>query len=286
MSTNANCILLAVKGKHYYAEEFGKFIPITKEEYERISACPYRRYFTTALKKHLQWFEADRKGTTLSLAELLAWSSAGGMPVVATKVVRRITALSAGLYDRYVLQISRLFVARISGARQRWQDASTVAEAVIAPARLSLAQQAWTALDLRVDRWMQANCVLRLTGRYVDWCQKVRTWPEVHCIGLAVLGLVVIGDGWCGGPVSRAFSVVPQPILFALGVLFIAVTAANLMVTTVLLIAFALVLPAVLWRSWEVRSGFVVRHLLPNGILWRYRAWRLRRLSRRKSNRT
>src|SRR5436309_2191097 len=69
---DANCILLTIRGKCYYAENFGKFIEIEKEEYERILACPYRRYFTTALKKHIQWSEANSKGTTLTWTEVLA----------------------------------------------------------------------------------------------------------------------------------------------------------------------------------------------------------------------
>ena len=54
MTTKANCILLNVRGKHYYAEEFGKFIEIEKWEYERILNNPHLYYFSTALKKHFE----------------------------------------------------------------------------------------------------------------------------------------------------------------------------------------------------------------------------------------
>ena len=48
----ANCLLLNVKGKYYYAEEFGKFIELVEWEYEQILNNPYLYYFSTALKKH------------------------------------------------------------------------------------------------------------------------------------------------------------------------------------------------------------------------------------------
>lgn len=68
----AECILLAVKGKYYYSESFTKFIEIQEWEYHRIVNWPYHYYFTTALKKHVDWCEANRKGTTLTFLEAVA----------------------------------------------------------------------------------------------------------------------------------------------------------------------------------------------------------------------
>ena len=67
----ANCLLLAVRGNYYYTEELGRFIQIREWEYDRILNFPYRAYFTTALKKHREWHDAKRKGTTLTVAEAL-----------------------------------------------------------------------------------------------------------------------------------------------------------------------------------------------------------------------
>jgi hypothetical protein len=72
MSTKANCILLNVRNKHYYAEEFGKFIEIEKWEYDRILNNPNLYYFSTALKKHFEWCGENRKGTTLTFSEAVA----------------------------------------------------------------------------------------------------------------------------------------------------------------------------------------------------------------------
>jgi len=65
----ANCILLAVSGRYYYSESFTNFIQIQKWEYERILKNPYLYYFSTALEKHLDWCEANRKGATFSFAQ-------------------------------------------------------------------------------------------------------------------------------------------------------------------------------------------------------------------------
>ena len=74
MNKYANCVLLAVRGKYYYAEEFGRFIQIDSLEYERIMNFPYRGSFTTASKKHMEWTAARRKGTTLTVTDALALS--------------------------------------------------------------------------------------------------------------------------------------------------------------------------------------------------------------------
>jgi hypothetical protein len=71
MTTKANCILLNVRGKHYYAEEFGKFIEIKKWEYDRILNNPHLYYFSTALKKHFEWCAAVGKATTLTFSDAL-----------------------------------------------------------------------------------------------------------------------------------------------------------------------------------------------------------------------
>src|SRR5262245_23180088 len=71
MTTKANCILLNVRGKHYYAEEFGKFIEIEKWEYDRILNNPHLYYFSTALKKHFEWCAAVGKATTLTFSDAL-----------------------------------------------------------------------------------------------------------------------------------------------------------------------------------------------------------------------
>jgi hypothetical protein len=68
----ANCILLAVREKYYYSETFGKFIKIQEWEYHRILHNPYLYYFSTALKKHVDWCEANRKGRTLTFLEAVA----------------------------------------------------------------------------------------------------------------------------------------------------------------------------------------------------------------------
>jgi hypothetical protein len=71
MSTKANCILLKVRGKHYYAGELGKFIEIEVWEYEQILNNPNVYYFSTALKKHFEWCAAVGKATTLTFSEAL-----------------------------------------------------------------------------------------------------------------------------------------------------------------------------------------------------------------------
>jgi hypothetical protein len=68
---NANCILLKVRGRYYYAEEFGKFMEIEEWEYHRVLNNPYHYYFSTALKKHFDWCAAIGKATTLTLLETL-----------------------------------------------------------------------------------------------------------------------------------------------------------------------------------------------------------------------
>ena len=68
----AECILLAVKGQYYYSESFTKFIKIQEWEYHGIMDWPYLYYFTTALKKHVDWCKANRKGTTLTFSEAVA----------------------------------------------------------------------------------------------------------------------------------------------------------------------------------------------------------------------
>jgi hypothetical protein len=78
----AECILLAVEGKYYYSENFRRFIEIQEWEYHRILNWPYLYYFSTALKKHVDWREANRKGTTLTFLEAVAgdfrsWQGAG-----------------------------------------------------------------------------------------------------------------------------------------------------------------------------------------------------------------
>jgi hypothetical protein len=70
-SLKANCILLNVRGKYYYAEEFGKFIEIEEWEYHRVLNNPYHYYFSTALKKHFDWCAAIGKATTLTFLETL-----------------------------------------------------------------------------------------------------------------------------------------------------------------------------------------------------------------------
>ena len=67
----ASCILLSVRGKYYYAEELGTFIAIQDWEYERIINFPYLSPFTTAMKKHIQWQEAKRRGGTVTGAEVM-----------------------------------------------------------------------------------------------------------------------------------------------------------------------------------------------------------------------
>lgn len=71
MTTKANCILLNVRGKHYYAEEFGKFIEIEEWEYDRILNNPNLYYFSTALKKHFEWCAAIGKARTLTFSDAL-----------------------------------------------------------------------------------------------------------------------------------------------------------------------------------------------------------------------
>ena len=73
----ANCVLLEIRGKYYYSEEFGRFIQIEKSEYEGILNFPYLANFTTASRKHLAWQAAKRKGTTLTVAEALTPSASG-----------------------------------------------------------------------------------------------------------------------------------------------------------------------------------------------------------------
>jgi hypothetical protein len=68
----ANCVLLAVRGKYYYGENFGTFIKIEEWEYELILKNPHLYYFSTALKKHLDWCAANRIGATLTFSEALA----------------------------------------------------------------------------------------------------------------------------------------------------------------------------------------------------------------------
>jgi hypothetical protein len=67
----ANCILLNVRHKYYYSEEFGKFIEIEKWEYDRILNNPYLYYFSTALNKHFEWAAAVGKATTLTFLDTI-----------------------------------------------------------------------------------------------------------------------------------------------------------------------------------------------------------------------
>ena len=71
MSTKANCILLNTRGKHYYAEEFGKFIEIKEWEYDRIVNNPHLYYFSTALEKHFEGCAAVGKARTLTFSDAL-----------------------------------------------------------------------------------------------------------------------------------------------------------------------------------------------------------------------
>jgi len=48
---------------------FTKFIEISEREYDQILRCPFLFYFSTALKKHVDWSEANRKGMTLTFAD-------------------------------------------------------------------------------------------------------------------------------------------------------------------------------------------------------------------------
>ena len=75
----ADCILLAVRGKYYYSETLGKFIKIQESEYRRILNWPYLYYFSTALKKHVDWREASRRGMTLTFSEALADAGRSGL---------------------------------------------------------------------------------------------------------------------------------------------------------------------------------------------------------------
>jgi hypothetical protein len=70
-TVKANCILLDVRGRYYYAEEFGKFIQIEHWEYDRILNNPSLCYFSTALQKHFEWSAAVGKATTLTFLEVL-----------------------------------------------------------------------------------------------------------------------------------------------------------------------------------------------------------------------
>ena len=80
-SLKANCILLNVRGKYYYAEEFEKFIEIEEWEYHRILNNPYLYSFSTALKKHFEWCAAVGKSKTLTFLEALGQThSASGSP--------------------------------------------------------------------------------------------------------------------------------------------------------------------------------------------------------------
>ena len=80
-SLKANCILLNVRGKYYYAEEFGKFIEIEEWEYHRILNNPYLYYFSTALKKHFEWCAAVGKARTLRFSAALGYKhSVTGSP--------------------------------------------------------------------------------------------------------------------------------------------------------------------------------------------------------------
>jgi hypothetical protein len=67
----ANCILLNVKGRYYYAEEFGNFIEIEQWEYDRILNDPHLYYFSTALKKHFEWCAAVGKTMTVTFSDAL-----------------------------------------------------------------------------------------------------------------------------------------------------------------------------------------------------------------------
>lgn len=81
MTTKANCILLNVRGKYYYAEELGKFIEIENWEYDRILNDPNLYYFSTALKKHFEWCAAVGKASTLTFPETLGQThSVSGKP--------------------------------------------------------------------------------------------------------------------------------------------------------------------------------------------------------------
>ena len=65
------CVLIETKGNYFYGEESNKFIEIHDWEYRRILSYPYRRYFTTALKKHLEWRRAVQQGTTMTFSRVV-----------------------------------------------------------------------------------------------------------------------------------------------------------------------------------------------------------------------
>src|SRR6516165_7956488 len=66
---NAECILLAVRGRYFYGESFSKFISIQGWEYEQILKNPHLYYFSTAFKKHFEWCEAARNETAITFSE-------------------------------------------------------------------------------------------------------------------------------------------------------------------------------------------------------------------------
>ncbi len=65
------CVLIETTGKYFYGDETNRFIEIQAWEYRRILSYPYRRYFTTALKKHLEWLRAVQQETTMTFSRVL-----------------------------------------------------------------------------------------------------------------------------------------------------------------------------------------------------------------------
>src|SRR5690242_15368017 len=71
MTAHAKCLLLHAGGKHYYSEEFGKFIQITRREYEAILSDPNLYHASAALLTHLEWCAALGRGKTLTFGDAL-----------------------------------------------------------------------------------------------------------------------------------------------------------------------------------------------------------------------
>ena len=180
----------------------------------------------------------------------------------------------------YPLRVYDWFILWLSAAVHRWLDAKTIAEAVEPPP--SRAQQALDALNTRIEQSMQASRILGLIGNLANRWENLSSAAKICCGAVVAFATGATSLWWCGEPLKLNFTAPLHTLVSGLGFLFVAMVAANLLIAALFFILLALSLPLHLWRLAEMISGFLMRHVLPQGVVWRYTWWRLRRTGRRR----
>ena len=300
----AECLLLAINGRYYYGESFTKFIEINARDYERILRCPYLFYFSTALEKHVAWCKANREGMTLTFSQAAeqspppsdlsetekvpfeklprkaqrssAASETKAAPTrrsIRTSLLQSCRRLREGawrFYDRWILNPHDLIVIGIAEAVRRRVDAKTIADAFPAP-------RASDAAELLIERLAKSR-VASMVAAFLDRWEKLASAAKVVSVAIAALVIGVIYSCWSGDPVNLTFGGIFDTVFLGIGlILFVLLPLALFLVELLLLLGVIFNL----WRAAEIVSGFVARHLVPFGLRFRYRSWRLRRLTQR-----